>query len=111
MAGNLKTDSRDGIDAQMLNNLQDLGSGAGGMTGKQGQPWGSLNTHSGTTPRWTLVEVDIILRIMHWVGILARVQQNGLDEGTYRILAGEGLHPSDSGACTGETIPGVGLLR
>jgi hypothetical protein len=73
MAGNLKTDSRDGIDAQILNSLQDFGSAAGGMTDKQGQPMGSLNTHSGATPRWTPVEMDIVLGIMHWVGMRTRV--------------------------------------
>src|SRR5437762_11430816 len=54
--------------------------------------------------------MDIVLRIMHWVGMTTRVQQNSLDEGTYRLLAREVLHPDNLGACTGKTIQGIGLL-
>src|SRR4030095_12288999 len=54
--------------------------------------------------------MDIVLRIMHWVGMTTRIQQNSSDEGTYRLLTREVLHPNNSGACTGETIQGIGLL-
>jgi hypothetical protein len=50
MDGDLVTDSRDRIDAQVLNGLQDFWSGTGSMTSKQEYPLGGLNTHSGATP-------------------------------------------------------------